>query len=89
MVVVAAGRDERGLVAHALLQLEAEHAAVEAERALEVGDLQVDVADVDARIDRGHAPTIASSYPGVRETSSSRSLSPSICRASTGPMSRT
>ena len=53
MVVVVAGGDEGGLVAHPLLQLEAEDADVEAERALDVGDLQVDVADVDARIDAG------------------------------------
>ena len=47
MVVVAAGRDERGLLAVALDQLEAEHAAVEGERAVEVGDLEVDVADAE------------------------------------------
>ena len=52
MVVVAAGRDEGRLVAEALLQLEAEHAAVEVERAVDVGDLEVDVADVDAGVDR-------------------------------------
>ena len=52
MVVVAAGRDERRLVAEALLQLEAEHAAVERERAIDVGHLEVDVADVDAGVDR-------------------------------------
>ena len=65
MVVVVAGGDERGLVAHPLLQLEAEHADVEAERALDVGDLQVDVADVDAGIDRGHVATIARAYRGI------------------------
>ena len=32
----------------ALHQLEAEHAAIEGERALEVGDLEVDVADPGA-----------------------------------------
>ena len=52
VVVVAAGRDEGGLVADPLLQLEAEHAAVELERAVEVGHFEVDVADVDAGIDR-------------------------------------
>ena len=56
MVVVVAGGDERGLVAHSLLQLEAEDADVETERALDVRDLQVDVPDVDARIDPRHAP---------------------------------
>jgi hypothetical protein len=52
VVVVAAGRDEGYLLAEALLQLESEHAAVEGEGAIEVGDLEVDVADVDAGIDR-------------------------------------
>ena len=54
VVVVAARRDERRLVAHPLLHLEAEHARLEAERALDVRHFQVDVADVDARIDRSH-----------------------------------
>ena len=52
MVVVVARRDERRLVAVALLHLEPEHVAVEAERAVDVGHLQVDVSDVDAGIDR-------------------------------------
>ncbi len=52
MVVVAAGRDEGGVVADPLLELEAEDAAVEVERAVEVGHFEVDVADVDAGIDR-------------------------------------
>ncbi len=51
MVVIAAGREERGLRAVALRQLEAEHAAVEAEGAIKVGDLEVDVADPCAGID--------------------------------------
>ena len=52
MVMVAAGRDEGGLGAVALGQLEAEHAAVEGERPLEVGHLEVDVADARAGVDR-------------------------------------
>ena len=40
MMVIAAGRDEGGLLTVALFQLEAEHAAVEGERAVEVGDLR-------------------------------------------------
>ena len=52
VVVVAAGADERSLLAVARLELEPEHTAPESERALEVGHLQVDVADVDAWIDR-------------------------------------
>ena len=51
-MVVATGRDEGGVVADPLLQLEAEHAAVEVERPVEVGHFEVDVADVDTRIDR-------------------------------------
>ena len=51
VVVIAAGRDEGRLRAHALHQLEAEHAAIEGERAVEVGDLEVDVADPGAGMD--------------------------------------
>src|SRR5215211_6419528 len=62
VVVVAAGGDEGGVRAPALHQLEAEDAAVELEGAVDVGDLEVDVADVDAGIDRlGHrSPSRAS-----------------------------
>jgi hypothetical protein len=52
VVVVAAGADERGLLAVALLQLEPEHAGPEVECAVEVGHLQMDVPDVDTRVDR-------------------------------------
>src|SRR3954447_20715182 len=52
VVVVAARGDEGRLLAVAMLELEAEHAAVEVERAVDVGDLQVHVPDVHARIDR-------------------------------------
>ena len=52
MVVVAAGREEGGLRAVARRQLEAEHAAIEGERALDIGHLEVDVADAGTRIDR-------------------------------------
>ena len=45
VVVIAAGRNERGARAQALLQLEAEHAAVKAERAIEIGDLEMDMPD--------------------------------------------
>jgi len=51
VMVVSARGDERSLVAHPCLLLEAEHVAPEAERTLEIGDLQVDVTDVDARVD--------------------------------------
>ena len=52
VVVVVAGGDERGVPAVARLELEAEHAAIEGERPLDVGDLEVGVADADARVDR-------------------------------------
>ena len=72
MVVVAAGADERGLLAVALLQLEPEHAAPEAERAVEIGHLQMDVPDVDARVDRHRASirrvTLAAAIDATRRT---------------------
>jgi len=46
--MVAAGRDEGGLGPVAGDQLEAEDVAVEGQRPLEVGDLQVDMSDVGA-----------------------------------------
>ncbi len=58
VMVVAARGDECGLVPQPLLQLESEHAGVERERAIDVRHLQMDVADVDARIDRAHPATI-------------------------------
>ena len=62
MVVVAAGRDEGGAGA-AGGHLEAQHAAVEIERPLQVGDLQVDVADADAGVDgRGSAGPFFSGF---------------------------
>src|SRR5262249_39115920 len=48
VVVIAAGRDEGGVGAPALLQLEAEHVAEEAERALEIGDLEMNMPDTGA-----------------------------------------
>ena len=56
VVMVTAGGDERGLRAEALHEFEAEHVAVEGERAVEVGDLEVDVADADVRGECGHDP---------------------------------
>jgi hypothetical protein len=56
MMVIAAGAEERRLVADAQDEVEPEHVAVEAERPVDVRDFQMDVPDVDARIDRrGHA----------------------------------
>jgi len=64
VVVVAAGREERRLVAHALHLVEAEDVAVEAERAVDVRHLQVDVPDVDSGID-AHRAKIAPRERGV------------------------
>ena len=52
MVVVATRRDERGRVTHHRHQLEAEHATVEIQRAVDVGHLEVHVSDVGAGRDR-------------------------------------
>src|SRR5215467_13528191 len=52
MMVVAAGAEERRLVARPLHDVESEHVAVEAERTIDVRNLQVDVPDVDTRINR-------------------------------------
>ena len=51
-MVVAARRDERGLIAVELRHLETEDAAIKIERALQVGHFEVDVANRDARMDR-------------------------------------
>lgn len=51
VMVVATSRDEGGLIANPLLQLEAQGVAVERERPIQIGYLQVNVADVDAGID--------------------------------------
>ena len=51
-MVVAAGGDKGRLVAGTLLQLEPEDAAVESKGAFKVGDLEMDVTDVDAQADR-------------------------------------
>jgi nitrate/nitrite-specific signal transduction histidine kinase len=51
MVVIAAGRYERGARAHPLHHLKAEHATVECKRAIEVGDLEMNVTDAGAGMD--------------------------------------
>src|SRR5947208_11064581 len=59
MMVVPARTEEGGLGAVALSPLEAEDRAVEAGRLMDVRDLQRDVSDVHARVDRlGHAPSL-------------------------------
>jgi hypothetical protein len=54
VVVIAARGEERGLVAHALGETETEDTVVEGDGPLEVGDFEVDVADVGACRDWGH-----------------------------------
>src|SRR5204862_5480591 len=58
VVVIAAGRNERRTRAEPLCQLEAEHAAIKPKRAVEIGDLEVDMPDSCAGNDGwivGHA----------------------------------
>ena len=58
MVMIAAGRDERRAGAHALHHLKSEHAAIKSERAIEIGDLEMNMPDAGACNDGwifGHA----------------------------------
>ena len=48
VMVIAAGRNERRTGAHPLHHLEAEHAAIEPQRAFEIGDLEMDMPDAGA-----------------------------------------
>src|ERR1051325_6727638 len=85
-MVVAAGRDEGRLVADSLHQVEAQDVAGEGERAVDVGDLQVDVPDVDSRIEaHGADDSWADGTPGVCGSGSfwngSRSRRPAVLRA--------
>jgi hypothetical protein len=52
VVMVSAGREEYGTPAVALGDLEAEHIAVEAERAIKIGDFEVNVANPGGFMDR-------------------------------------
>ena len=54
-MVVSARGEERRLVAHPRHDVEPEHAVPELEGPVEVGHLQMDMADVDTGIDR-HGP---------------------------------
>src|SRR5204863_1351895 len=64
VVVIAAGREERCRPAVVLLHLEAEHVAVEGLRAVEVGNLEMDVADRGAGRDRvvAHRRKVSQKY---------------------------
>ena len=60
VVVIAARRDEGRLRAVALDQLEPEYAAIEGQRPIKVGHLQVDVSDPHAGIDGSLGLALAS-----------------------------
>jgi hypothetical protein len=66
VVVIAAGGNERRLRAITLGQFETENVAIEAKRALEVGHLQMDVADASAGIDRCRHSSVAASLCEAR-----------------------
>jgi hypothetical protein len=53
VVVIAAGRVKGGLVAKAAGELAADHAAVEGQSAVQVGDLEVHVTDVGPGVELG------------------------------------
>src|SRR5207249_11754803 len=63
VMVVATGREERGVGSVALRELEAQHAAVEGEGPLEVRDLQVNMTDAGSGIDRPEALWVAHDGP--------------------------
>ena len=68
-MVVAAGAEEGRIVAEALCHLEPQHVAVEGERSIDVRDLEVNVPDVDARIDRlAHQPSLRASESAHKPT---------------------
>ena len=61
VVVIAAGRNERRAGAQALHQFEAEHAAIKSQRAIEIGDLEMNMPDPRSRDDgRGFSGMVCS-----------------------------
>ena len=52
VVVIAAGRNERRAGAQSLHDLEAEHAAIKSQRAIEIGHLEMNMPDAGSRDDR-------------------------------------
>jgi hypothetical protein len=52
VVMITACRDERCLRAEPLPQFKTEHAAIKFQRAFEVGDFEMDMADADGRVNR-------------------------------------
>ena len=65
-MVVSTGREEGRLVRDSNHDLEAEDTGVEVERPIDVRHLQVDMTDVDARVD-AHAGTVASGRPSSEQ----------------------
>ena len=62
-MMIAARGDERRLVAEALHQLEPEYTAIKLERAIEIGDLEMHVANAHTGINwRGSRPTFRSDF---------------------------
>jgi hypothetical protein len=50
-MMITAGGDKRGVIAVALHQFKSEYATIKIQRAIEIGDFEMDMADADARID--------------------------------------
>lgn len=50
-MMVAAGREKRGLRTKPLLKFKTQHVTVESKRTLQIGHLQVHMTNTDARID--------------------------------------
>jgi len=58
-MVVTTCRDEGCLITHPLLQFESKNLAPELERPLDIGDLEMDVTDVNTRVNRLARHTIS------------------------------
>jgi hypothetical protein len=66
VMVIPAGAQEPELVGDPHVEPEAEDVAVEADGAVEVGHMQVHMADRGAGIDRGHGRSLAATHtPGL------------------------
>src|SRR5436309_13522534 len=84
VVVIAAGRNERRARTEALHELEAKHAAIKSERAVEIGDLEMNMPDSRAGNDGwivGHAlsPFFFGQPPRTAEGGSSPHASSDTC----------
>jgi hypothetical protein len=52
VMMIAAGRDKGRFLSPKLMKFEPEHAAIESERPLQVGNFEMDMTNADTRIDR-------------------------------------